>query len=87
GANMVNEVKSRLNAGEIPVESEVVRVDAKVLERITLDGRATITVLFDGIKKTAVASPVQVRQTWKFAKDDNDPEAHWMLESLGPAEE
>lgn len=89
GPGVLNEIKHRINEGHPPATSEVVRVDAKVLSRTVEQGTVTVTVYYDGVKRVSgigPIGPVQVREIWTFTKDDNDPAAMWMLQSMEPVE-
>ncbi len=86
GAELTNEVKRHLNAGDQPVESEIMQVDAKVMERGESDGIASVSVYYDALKRIPGLETTQIRQVWTFTKDDNDPEANWMLQSMEPVE-
>lgn len=86
GPAVVNDIKYRLNQGHQPAQSEVMRVDAKIMERAVRQGEAFVTVYYDALKRVSGLGSVQVRQIWKFTKEDNDPAAMWMLQSVEPVE-
>lgn len=71
-----------------PGKTEILQVNAKLLEVSSQDGRTVASVLFDVMMREGKEEDVakDVREIWLFAKDDNDPKSFWVLEGIQQAD-
>lgn len=66
---------------------EVLLVNARLLETKTTGNHTTVSVYYDATAKAiGQGQPVSLREIWRFGRDDDNPESHWRLEAVQPAE-
>ncbi|MGE4551661.1 MAG: TIM44-like domain-containing protein [Desulfovibrionaceae bacterium] len=66
---------------------EVLLVNARLLETKTIGGHTTASVYYDATAKAlGQGQPVSLREVWRFGCDDDNPDSHWRLEAVLPAE-
>jgi predicted lipid-binding transport protein (Tim44 family) len=67
-----------------PGKTDVLMVEARVLEAGERDGRTVITVLFDALLREdrSAASPGQVREVWRISRDETASRPEWTLEGI-----
>jgi len=64
--------------------SEIMLLDAKVMDLRTENGRTEVTVFFDASLRRGASGERQVneRNAWEFSREDQNSEALWVLERI-----
>jgi len=82
------EIKRQAQEDPQPSKTEVLRVNARLLE-VTSSNRHTVaSVLFDVLMRESKDRDTaeEVREIWHFSKEDNDPKSFWVLEGIQQVE-
>jgi predicted lipid-binding transport protein (Tim44 family) len=71
-----------------PGKTDILRVNARLLEVATSNRHTVASVLFDVMMRESKEDDMakEVREIWHFSKDDNDPKSFWVLEGLQQVE-
>jgi predicted lipid-binding transport protein (Tim44 family) len=71
-----------------PGKTEILRVNARLLEVISSNSHTVASVLFDVLMRESKEedTAMEVREIWHFSKEDNDPKSFWVLEGLQQVE-
>lgn len=83
-AEVFAEIARQAEEDPAPGSTEVLLVEARVLEVDSLGGRTVITLLFDSLLREdqAGALPAQVREVWRISRNESDPRPQWVLEGI-----
>jgi len=67
-----------------PGRTEILVIEARVLEARTLGTETVVSVLFDAMLREggAAARADQVREVWHVRRDETDPAPQWILEGI-----
>lgn len=78
------EIQGQAASDPSPGRTDVLMVEARVLEAGEMDGRTVITVLFDALlREDAKAdAPSQVREVWRISRDNRAARPEWTLEGI-----
>jgi len=71
-----------------PSKTEILRVNAQLLEVTTSNSHTVASVLFDVMMRESKEEDMakEVREIWHFSKDDKDPKSFWVLEGIQQVE-
>jgi len=71
-----------------PSKTEILRVNARLLEVASSNSHTVASVLFDVMMRESKEEDMakQVREIWHFRKDDKDPKSFWVLEGIQQVE-
>ena len=71
-----------------PSKTDILRVNAKLLEVVSADSHTVASVLFDVMMRESKeeGAAKEVREIWHFSKDDKDPKSLWVLEGIQQVE-
>ncbi len=71
-----------------PSKTEILRVNARLLEATSSNSHTVASVLFDVMMRESKEEDIakEVREIWHFSKDDNDPKSFWVLEGIQQVE-
>lgn len=76
------------DADPAQLPGEVLLVNARLLETKTIEGHTTAAVYYDATAKAlGQGQPVSLREVWRFGRDDDNPDSHWVLEAVEPADQ
>ncbi len=71
-----------------PGKTEILRVNARLLEARSANSHTVASVLFDVLMRESKEEDTakEVREIWHFSKDDKDPKSFWVLEGIQQVE-
>jgi predicted lipid-binding transport protein (Tim44 family) len=71
-----------------PRKTEILRVNARLLEVASSNSHTVASVLFDVMMRESKEEDTakEVREIWHFSKEDNDPKSFWVLEGIQQVE-
>jgi predicted lipid-binding transport protein (Tim44 family) len=71
-----------------PSKTEILRVNARLLEAVSSDSHTVASVLFDVMIRESRQEDIakEVREIWHFSKDEKDPKSFWVLEGIQQVE-
>jgi predicted lipid-binding transport protein (Tim44 family) len=69
-----------------PSKTEILRVNARLLEVASSNSHTVASVLFDVMMRESEDISKEVREIWHFSKDDKDPKSFWVLEGIQQVE-
>lgn len=71
-----------------PSKTEILRVNARLLEVASSNSHTVASVLFDVMMRESREEDAakEVREIWHFSKDDKDPKSFWVLEGIQQVE-
>ncbi len=71
-----------------PGKTEILRVNARLLEVASSNSHTVASVLFDVMMRESKAEDMakEVREIWHFSKDGKDPKSFWVLEGIQQVE-
>ncbi|MCU0594377.1 MAG: Tim44-like domain-containing protein [Desulfobacterota bacterium] len=71
-----------------PSKTEILRVNARLLEVASSNSHTVAAVLFDVMMRESREEDAakEVREIWHFSKDDKDPKSFWVLEGIQQVE-
>ena len=71
-----------------PGKTEILRVNARLLEVASSNSHTVASVLFDVMMRESKEEDManEVREIWHFSKDDKDPKSFWVLEGIQQVE-
>jgi predicted lipid-binding transport protein (Tim44 family) len=71
-----------------PSKTELLRVNARLLEVASSNSHTVASVLFDVMMRESREEDTakEVREIWHFSKDDKDPKSFWVLEGIQQVE-
>jgi predicted lipid-binding transport protein (Tim44 family) len=71
-----------------PSKTEILRVNARLLEVASSNSHTVASVLFDVMMRESQEQDMakEVREIWHFSKDDKDPKSLWVLEGIQQVE-
>jgi predicted lipid-binding transport protein (Tim44 family) len=71
-----------------PSKTEILRVNARLLEVASSNSHTVASVLFDVMMRETKEEDMarEVREIWHFSKDDKDPKSFWVLEGIQQVE-
>jgi predicted lipid-binding transport protein (Tim44 family) len=82
------EINRQVQEDPSPGKTEILRVNARLLEVSSANSHTVASVLFDVLMRESKEEDTakEVREIWHFSKDDNDPKSFWVLEGLQQVE-
>ena len=71
-----------------PGKTEILRVNARLLEVASSNSHTVASVLFDVLMRESKDRDMaeEVREIWHFSKEDSDPNSFWVLEGIQQVE-
>lgn len=78
------EISRQAQADPKPGRTEVLLVNARLLEAVRLGNETVATVYYDVLlrENPAAAQPSQVREVWHFRRNESQPKPEWVLEGI-----
>ncbi len=78
------EIASQMQDDPQPGQTEILLVNARIVEVKQDRQRDLVSVFFDVLMREDPASPQskQVREVWTFVRETGQPEAHWKLDGI-----
>lgn len=77
------DIQTQLQATKAKNQTDILQVEAELLEFRDLDNELEVVVLFDSlIREESSAQPEQVREVWTFIKPKNSLQPKWYLDGL-----
>lgn len=78
------ELQSQAEADPGPGKTEILFLEASLLEVKTVGNQTIATVLFDSMLRedSASAPAEQVREAWHFSRYESDGGSHWVVEGI-----
>lgn len=85
---VLEEIKRQAQGDPRPSKTDILRVNATLLEVATSNSRTVASVLFDVMMRESKEEDIakEVREIWHFSKNDSDPQSFWVLEGLQQVE-
>ena len=82
------EINRQVQEDPSPSKTEILRVNARLLEVSSANSHTVASVLFDVLMRESKEEDTakEVREIWHFSKDDNDPKSFWVLEGIQQVE-
>jgi predicted lipid-binding transport protein (Tim44 family) len=82
------EIRQQAQDDPQPGKTEILLVDARLLEVRQADGREIASVLYDVMMREGAEERLakQVRETWHFSRDAAATGSHWVLEGIQQVE-
>lgn len=82
------EIKRQAQEDPKPSRTEILRVNARLLEVTASNSHTVASVLFDVMMRESREEDLakEVREIWHFSKEDNDPKSFWVLEGIQQVE-
>ena len=82
------EISRQAQEDPTPSKTEILRVNARLLEVVSSNSHTVASVLFDVMMRESKEEDMakQVREIWHFRKDDKDPKSFWVLEGIQQVE-
>ncbi len=79
-----DEISRQADEDPTPGKTDIVMVEARIIEAGTQGTQTVISVLYDVLlrENQTDSRPTQVREVWHFRKDESDPNPYWMLEGI-----
>jgi len=83
------EIKRQAEEDPTPSKTEIVLVDAKLLEVKNVDGDTVASALFDVLMREDPSEkrPKQIREVWHFGRKESQPGSFWRLEGIQQLEQ
>lgn len=86
--HVFSEIKDQIDQRDSASQTELLNLDAELLDVREMDRQAEATVLFDSILREAVEErPVQVREIWHFIRPVNSTSPTWFLDGIQQLED
>lgn len=84
-----SEVQSQAAADPVPGKTEILLLEARLLEVKALGNQTVATVLFDAmLREDSSAAPAQqVREAWHFSRYETGGSSHWVVEGIQQLEQ
>jgi predicted lipid-binding transport protein (Tim44 family) len=82
------EISQQAQEDPTPSKTDILRVNARLLEVAASNSRTVASVIFDVMmRESNQEDPAkEVREIWHFSKDDKDPKSFWVLEGIQQVE-
>lgn len=82
------EISRQAQEDSKPSKTEILRVNARLLEVASSNSHTVASVLFDVMMRESKEEDTakEVREIWHFSKDDKDPKSFWVLEGIQQVE-
>jgi predicted lipid-binding transport protein (Tim44 family) len=79
-----SEITRQAEEDPTPGKTDILMVEARVLEAGSHGGQTVITVFFDVLLREdrAADAPSQVREVWRISRDEKAPKPSWTLEGI-----
>ncbi len=79
-----SEIARQAEEDPTPGKTEILMVEARVLEAGSHGGQTVITVFFDVLLREdqSAGNPEQVREVWRISRNELDPRPSWNLEGI-----
>ncbi|WP_022661902.1 TIM44-like domain-containing protein [Paucidesulfovibrio longus] len=86
GEAVLEGLRARTASGARPASTEIVLVEAELLEHAKKEDSEEAVVLYDALVRRGpdAAEPEQLKQVWRFSRDPRDPSSMWRLERMEP---
>lgn len=86
GEAVLEGLRARVASGARPASTEIVLVEAELLEHAKNENSEEAVVLYDALVRRGpdAAEPEQLKQVWRFSRDPRDPSSMWRLERMEP---
>ena len=83
------EVQSQASSDPAPGKTEILLLEARLLEAKTVGNQTVATVLFDAmLREDSAAAPAQqVREAWHFSRYETGGSSHWVVEGIQQLEQ
>jgi predicted lipid-binding transport protein (Tim44 family) len=83
------EINRQAKEDPTPSKTEILRVNARLLEVSSSNSHTVATVLFDVMMRESKEEDManEVREIWHFSKEDKDPKSFWVLEGIQQVEQ
>lgn len=80
---LLDDLKREYQGGEA-ARSQIMLLEAKVMDIQETGGTTTVTVFFDALMRIGASGEQEVseRTAWEFSRPDADPNALWLLERI-----
>lgn len=86
--SVFSEIKDQIDQRDSTNQTDVLKLDAELLDVREMDRHAEAIVLFDVILREEVAErPVQAREIWHFIRPANSTRPTWFLDGIQQLEE
>jgi predicted lipid-binding transport protein (Tim44 family) len=77
------EIQNQAQEDPLPGKTEVLLVNARVIEVRDIDGQTVVSVLYDAmLREDGNRTAKQMRELWHFSRAAGKPEAFWILEGI-----
>lgn len=78
------EIEAQAAADPVPGRTEILMIDARVLEAREIGHDTVIGVFFDVLLRedAAASAPTQTREVWHFSRDESAAHPEWKLEGI-----
>jgi len=79
-----SEIARQAQEDPAPGKTDILMVEARVLEAASHGGQTVITVFFDVLLREdqSAGNPGQVREVWRISRDENAARPSWTLEGI-----
>ncbi|MCI0653444.1 MAG: Tim44-like domain-containing protein [Methylococcaceae bacterium] len=86
--SVFSEIKDQVNQRGSASQTDILKLDAELLDVREMDRQTEASVLFDSILREAVEErPVQVREIWHFVRPLNSSRPTWFLDGIQQLED
>ncbi|MGH8547477.1 MAG: Tim44 domain-containing protein [Methylococcales bacterium] len=86
--HVFSEIKDQINQRDSSSQTELLKLDAELLDVRETDSQTEATALFDSILREAEGErPVQVREIWHFIRPLNSTRPTWFLDGIQQLED
>ena len=85
---MWEEINRQAQEDPRPSKTDILRVNARLLEVATSNSHTVASVLFDVLMRESKEEDMarEVREIWHFTKEDNNPKSFWGPEGIQQVE-
>jgi predicted lipid-binding transport protein (Tim44 family) len=82
------EIRHQAQEDPNPSKTEILRVNARLLEVTSSNSHTVASVLFDVMLRESKEEDMakEAREIWHFSKEGNDPKSFWVLEGIQQVE-
>ena len=86
--HVFSEIKDQIDQRDSSNQTEILKLDAELLDIREMGGQTEATVLFDSILREAVDErPLQIREIWHFVRPTNSTRPTWFLDGIQQLED
>lgn len=81
--DVLREITTQVAADPAPGKTEILLLEAKLLEVRTVGNQTIATVLFDAmLRENTADNAEQVREAWHFSRFESGGQSHWVVEGI-----